>query len=83
MNGQAQNTLVLFSFVSEMYSGLRHLFKMSSQLSTPPEYFKQMLKKGRNSISKFQGTRLMATHLSFFFFPILLIIYPEIFLCFH
>lgn len=63
MNGQAQNALFLFSFVSEIYSGLRHLFKMTSQLSTPAEDFKQRLKKERNSVSNFQGTRLITTHL--------------------
>ena len=45
MNGQPQNAWFLFSFVSEMYLGLRHLFKMSFQLSTPAEDFKQRLKK--------------------------------------
>lgn len=66
MNGQAQNTLFLFSFISEMYLGLRYLPKMSSQLSTPTNDFKQRLKKERNSVSKFQGTRLITTHLSVF-----------------
>lgn len=63
MNGQAQNALFLFYFISEIYSGLRHLFKKSSQLSTPTEDFKQRLKKERNSVSKFQGTRLITMHL--------------------
>lgn len=66
MNGQAQNALFLFSFGSGIYSGPRHLFKMSSQLSTPTEDFKQKLKKERNSVSKFQGARLITRHLYVF-----------------